>query len=113
MDEIMYEVKEITKNPELSFVTNEIDYWKRHKYYMRKIKKLKRNYREYIYYPDKYIRDFEEVVNNMYSEGVISLENANEIREKLFNDLNYNNKFKTWVAKKLRILKRKDKKLMK
>lgn len=113
MVDMLHEIKEITKNPDLSFVTNEVDYWKRHKYYTRKLKKLRRNYREYIYYPDKYIKDFEIIINNMYSEGVISLENANEVREKLMKDLNYNNKFKSWVAKKLRILKIKDKKLIK
>lgn len=92
-----YELKEIKLNPNLEVVKNEIEYWEKHKYYNRKLKKLSRNLKKFVYHPDEYINEFENILIDCVSCGVFSLDFANDQRKLLYNNLNYKHTFKTWI----------------
>lgn len=95
------DLKEIRLIDGISEVTSEKEYWDKHKEYNKKIKKLSRDFKLLIYYPEDYIKKFEILLCEMVSYGLVSLEWANSKRKKLYDDLKNPVKYKGWVIKKL------------
>ena len=104
-----YEFKEFKPNEKLKLVDTEDEYWEAHAYYMGKLKRLKYNLKKFIYEPDEYLKEFESILIDMVTTGVMSIEDSNELRGDLYKALNNPKPFQKWIEKN----KEKFKKLVK
>lgn len=94
-------------------VTSEDEYWRVHKKYKRKLKKLSLNLKRFMFYPDEYIDEFEKNMSEMLAYGILNIEQVNEYRLQLYNELNYPSKFRNWIYNKMDSVKGKVNKAIK
>lgn len=94
-----YDMKEFKPNEKLKLVKTEKEFWDTHKYYLGKMKMLRYDLKKFIYNPDLYLKEFEQILTDMVTTGVMSIEQSNEIRQDLYNKLNDPKPFKKWSNK--------------
>lgn len=101
-----------TKNNKVIFkqVTSEEEYWKEHKQMKKRINKLFRKSFKFLYKPNDFIDEYENILAEYTFKGVVSDEWADSQRKRLYNELNKPEEFKEFTEDvKQKILSRKDK----
>lgn len=91
-------------------VSSEEEYWKEHKAMKKRINKLFRKSYKFLYKPNDFIDEYENILAEYTFKGVVSDEWSDYQRKRLYNELNKPEEFKEFTEDvKQKILARKDK----
>ena len=91
----------------LNKITSEQDYWKQHKEYKIKIKKLTKNFKLYFKNPADFISQFEILLKEMVYIGIINQQQSDEHLKKVLEGMNAYPEMKEKLHSQLEKLKNK------
>lgn len=83
----------------MSWETEE-EYWKLHKEYSKKMRKLRNSALKFIKNPHNYFKEFEILLNEMLKDEIVTSEWVQEQKVRFYKEMNSPSEFKDWLGKK-------------